>query len=266
MPRPVPPSSVDYLEAEREYRGWNGQVRRLHGARVVTNPRYRRLLPANQILVGATEPPVEWDAIERAATPSLRNLGIRGRRVTLFGEEVRDRLGPALARHGYRPHQQDLLAFGGISRVTAATDIEIRTVDPLLQAACYALNYRIEEERHGPGPEGTDRASLYQTRADSAWRRTFAGFLGTALGGACDLTRIGSLAQISHVGTAPEWRGRGVASALVLHAIGAALETGARGIYLITDSRTLTERLYGPLGFHPAGRITVFERPPAPDD
>ncbi len=266
MPRPIPPSPVDYLEAEREYRSWNGQVRRLEGARLVTNPRYRRLLPANQILVGATEPPVEWDEIDRAARPTLRNLGIRGRRVTLFGDEVRDRLGPTLTRHGFRPHPQDLLAFGGISRVTAAADIEIRIVDPLLQAARFALNYRIEEERHGPGSEAADRASLFQTRADSAWRRSFAGFLGAAFGGACDLTRIGSLAQINHVGTAPEWRGRGLASALVLHAIGAALTAGARGIYVVTDSRTLAEGLYGPLGFHPTVRVTVFERPPAPDD
>ena len=254
------PTVVDFLEAERERRSWAGQVRRLHGARLVTNPRYRTVLRANQILVGATEPPVEWESIRTQAEPALRSAGIRGRRVMLFGEEVRSRLEGPISAEGFRERFLWLLAFRGVTTARPAPRVTIRLVDPFLRPAWFSLSYRIEQETSRPGDPVSESFSLTASLADRPGRRTFAGFLGDSLAGSLDLIRIGSIASIDEVQTAPEWRGQGVATTLVLRAVEEAIRDGARGIQLTTDSRSLADQLYAPCGFESVSQLSIFER------
>ncbi|MCI4353654.1 MAG: GNAT family N-acetyltransferase [Thermoplasmata archaeon] len=260
MPFLSHPTVVDFLEAERERRGWVGKVRRLRGARVVTNPRYRAVLWANQILVGATEPPVEWEEIRAQAEPTFRALGIPGRRVMLFGEEVRSRLGGSLLGEGFHERPLGLLAFRGVVTARPQPEITVRRVDPFLRPAWLTLSYRVEQERGESGPGASDRVSFYSSQADKPGRRTFAGFMGDSMAGSCDLSRIGSLASIEHVQTAPEWRGQGVATAVVLRATEEAVHDGARGVQLTTRSVTLGEQLYRPCGFEGVSVVSIFER------
>jgi GNAT superfamily N-acetyltransferase len=255
------PTVIDFLEAERERRGWAGKVRRLHGARLVTNPRYRDFLSANQILVGATEPPVDWEEIREEAEPSLLALGIRGRRVMLFGDEVRARLAGPLSADGF--HEQRvfaLLAFSGLAMAQANPRVMVRLVDPFLRPAWFTLAYRIEQEFASPDTPLSDWPSFFASTAEGPGRRTFAGFLGDTMAGSCSLTRIGSLAAIPLVATAPEWRGQGVATTLVLRATDEAIRDGARGIEMTVDSPTLVSRLYRPCGFEPISTLSVFVR------
>ncbi len=260
MPGPFPPSVVDFLESERERRGWVGQVRRLRGARLVTNARYRALLWANQVLVGATEPPVDWDEIRAQTEPTLRSVGVRGRRVMLFGDEVRSRLAGPLSIDGFRERTLDLLAFRGLTSARPNPRVMIRLVDPFLRPAWFTLSYRIEQETARPGESVSDWASFYSTLANAPGRRSFAGFLGDTMAGSCDLVRIGSLASVDHVQTAPEWRGQGVATTLVLRATEEAVRDGVRGIHLTVASPTLAERLYRPLGYEKVSTLSIFER------
>lgn len=254
------PSLVDFLEAERERRSGVGQVRRLRGARLVTNPRYRSLLSANQILVGATEPPVDWEEIRGQAEPTLRALGIRGRRVMLFGDEVRERLGGPLSAEGFRERTMWLLTYRGLAWARPNPRVMIRLVDPFLRPAWFTLSYLVEQETAGPEESVSDWASFFSGLAERPGRRSFAGFLGDAMAGSCDLARIGSLASIDHVQTATQWRGQGVATTLVLHATEEAARDGARGIQMTTRSESLANQLYGPCGFETAGRLWIYER------
>jgi GNAT superfamily N-acetyltransferase len=252
---------VDFLEAEREQRGWGSQLRRLRGARLLTNPRFRNMLRANQILIGATEPPVDWEEIEAQAEPTLRAIGVRGRRVMLFGEEVRGRLEAALTARGFRERTLSLLVFRGLSMAEPNPNVGIRLVDLFLQPAWYTLTYRVIEETARPGESVSDAVSFYSSLAQHPGRRTFAGFLGETMAGSCDLVRVGSLALITGVRTAPEWRGQGVATTLVLRATNEAVRDGARGVHLTTQSTALAQQLYGPCGFETAARLSIFERP-----
>jgi GNAT superfamily N-acetyltransferase len=251
---------VDFLEAERERRGRVGQVRRLHGARLVTNPRYRTVMWANQILIGATEPPTDWAEIRDQAEPGLRAAGVRGRRVMLFGDEVRSRLAGPLSADGFRERMLWLLAFHGYATARADPRIVIRLVDPFLRPAWFTLTYRVEQENSRPGSTVTDWISFFASLAERPGQRTLAGFLGENFAGSCDVIRMGSLSAIDHVQTAPEWRGQGVATALVLRATDEAVRDGARGIQMTTHSQTLAERLYRPCGFEPISRLSVFEK------
>ncbi len=260
MPRAAPPSVVDFLEAEREFRGWTGRVRRVTGARVVTSPQFRDLLVANQVLVGATDAPVGWEEIEREAEPAFRALGVRGRRAMLFGDEVDRRLGPSLRARGFRERALRLLTYRGYASVAPRPDVPVRWVDPFLWPALFALRYRIEEEAHGPGREASERTSLYSSRADSAWRRSYAATFGPEMAGSCDVVRIGSIAQVAGVQTAPEWRGQGIATAVVSRAVEETLREPVRGIYLTTPTAALADQLYAPLGFAPAATVAIYER------
>lgn len=260
MPALLQPTVVDYLEAERERRGWAGRVRRLRGARLVMNPSYRRLLWANQILVGATEPPVDWEEIRAQSEPSLRAAGIQGRRVMLFGDEVRDRLRGPLESDGFRERLLSLLTYRGFASASSNPRVTVRLVDLFLRPTWFTLSYRIEQETARPGESVEDWAGFYASVTERPGLRTFAGFLGDSMSGSCDLGRVGSLAFISHVQTAPEWRGQGVATSLVLRATEEAVRAGARGIQMTTDSTALAEQLYRPCGFEPAGRLWIYER------
>lgn len=251
---------MDLLEADRQRRLWNGQSRRLHGARLVTNTSYRRVGRANQILIGPTDPPVEWEEIRAQAEPTLRALGLRFRRVMLFGEEVRRRLGGVLSAEGFRESLLWLLVFRGIVTAEASDRVQIRRVDPFLRPAWFTLTYRLQQERDEGAELAAEQVSLYSRVAEQPGRTIFAGFLGDTMAGSADLDRIGSLASVEHVQTAPEWRGQGVATALVLRLTDESVRDGARGVQLVTHTRTLADQLYRRCGFETADVISVFER------
>ena len=69
--------------------------------------------------------------------------------------------------------------------------------------------------------------------------------------GACDLFESDGWARIDNVGTRPEFRRRGVASALVYRAIADSQANGNRLLYLFTEAGGDGERLYRKLGFVP---------------
>ena len=77
--------------------------------------------------------------------------------------------------------------------------------------------------------------------------------------GTCDLFLYENWGRIDSVATWPEFRRKGVASALVSRAIADSLTSGSRETYLFTEPQGAAERLYLALGFVP-WRINVFSR------
>ena len=261
MPSATPPTATDFRDAERELQGWKGTVRRLDGGRLVTNRRFVRLLACNQVLIGPTDPPVAWAEIRESAEPTLDSLRIRGRRVTLFGEETRHRLSYDLGAEGYRPRPVYLLAFRGIhSPPRNQVSLDIRQLDPFLLAARYALQSRLEQERFGESAEASDAAAQFMEHALGSGRRGYVALAGRQLAGASDLVRVGTLRSLEEVGTAPEWRGQGIGAALVSRATQEAFGEGARGLFTTTSSLNLEAGFLRPLGFERTAMLSVFER------
>ena len=73
-----------------------------------------------------------------------------------------------------------------------------------------------------------------------------------------DLYQDGADAQIEDVGTLPERRDRGYASAVVLAAIDAARRDGAEFVCLVADANDWPKELYRRLGFDTVGHYTKF--------
>jgi GNAT superfamily N-acetyltransferase len=67
-------------------------------------------------------------------------------------------------------------------------------------------------------------------------------------------------AQVEDVYTAPEYRGKGLASALVTHAVSVAQQAGHDVVFILADDDDWPKHLYARLGFTPMGRRWVFHK------
>jgi ribosomal protein S18 acetylase RimI-like enzyme len=76
-----------------------------------------------------------------------------------------------------------------------------------------------------------------------------------------DLYVAQGVGQVEDVATAPEHRGRGYATAVVLRAVDEARRAGADLVFLVADDHDWPKKLYARLGFDPIGRIHKFIRP-----
>jgi ribosomal protein S18 acetylase RimI-like enzyme len=78
-----------------------------------------------------------------------------------------------------------------------------------------------------------------------------------------DLYLDGADAQVEDVGTVPEHRNEGHATAVVLAAIAEGRRSGAEFVFLVADASDWPKELYGKLGFDEVGHYTKFFAPPA---
>jgi ribosomal protein S18 acetylase RimI-like enzyme len=78
-----------------------------------------------------------------------------------------------------------------------------------------------------------------------------------------DLYVDGADAQVEDVGTLPEHRGKGYATAVILVAIEQARASGADFVFLVADADDWPKELYRKLGFDELGHYTKFFTPPA---
>lgn len=76
-----------------------------------------------------------------------------------------------------------------------------------------------------------------------------------------DLYLAQGVGQVEDVATASEHRGKGYATAVVLHAVEEARRAGADLVFLVADDHDWPKELYARLGFDPVGRIYKFIRP-----
>jgi ribosomal protein S18 acetylase RimI-like enzyme len=76
-----------------------------------------------------------------------------------------------------------------------------------------------------------------------------------------DLYFDGRTAQIEDLATLSQHRGRGYASALVLHALQEARRAGCDLVFLVADAQDWPRALYRRLGFDELGRYVKFIRP-----
>ncbi|MFL5920846.1 MAG: GNAT family N-acetyltransferase [Gaiellaceae bacterium] len=169
--------------------------------------------------------------------------------------ELGDRLAPWFEREGWRVERHVVMA-------------QLR--QPERKADLSVVQEVREEELRPPRKEvlrdqpWATEAVLEQIFAAKRLigERVRARFFGAVVDGEVvsysDLYQDGSDAQIEDVGTLPEHRERGYASAVVLAAIEAARREGAEFVCLVADANDWPKELYRRLGFDTVGRYTKF--------
>jgi GNAT superfamily N-acetyltransferase len=179
------------------------------------------------------------------------------RRIQADDLEAGSRLAPQFERLGWQVKRRLVMAF----RETAE-----READPLLvrEVEPAALLGFWEESERLAYPDRPDLArQLVESRLLTA-RKIDARFLACRADGriasACHLYLRGPTAQVEDVFTHPDFRNRGLASAVVLAAVAHARTAGHDLVWLIAEADDWPKALYAKLGFTPVGEFTVFTR------
>jgi ribosomal protein S18 acetylase RimI-like enzyme len=170
-----------------------------------------------------------------------------------------DRLAPWFAEHGWRIDRH--LVMAQLRPAERRGDLSfVRELD---EEALRPARRRLLEDEPWATPEVVEQ--LFAAKALIGERVT-ARFFGVSVDGEIvsytDLYVDGADAQIEDVGTLPEHRGRGHATAVILAAIAQAREARADFVFLVADAEDWPKELYRRLGFDELGHYTKLFTPP----
>jgi len=199
--------------------------------------------------VGAKELAAEAERVQGAA-------GLAHRKLELRDEAAGERLEPQFRALGWTVNRHLLMALrrepdrepdrSRVREVDAAALRDVRAK----QIHGYAW---------GADPEVVEQlyeAKLFLSRVVDA--RFFAVVIDEQPVSWTDLYVADGIAQIEDVGTLEDHRGRGYASAVVLHAADEARTAGAELVFLVADDEDWPKELYRKLGFDELGRVYEY--------
>jgi ribosomal protein S18 acetylase RimI-like enzyme len=186
------------------------------------------------------------------------------RRIALPDEAAGARFEDEFRSHGWQVDCFLYMAYRGGGERSVVTN----AVEEVNAAALRPLREEISRgEPWGADPGVLERVlDAGEFVAHTADARHFAVRLEGETASGADLFSDGRTAQIEDVATDPDFRGRGLASAVVLRAAAEAIAAGHDFVFLIADDADWPKELYGRLGFAPLGRKWQFLRQPARDD
>jgi ribosomal protein S18 acetylase RimI-like enzyme len=191
--------------------------------------------------------------VEREAAPEQvaeEAARLRRRMVVFRDTDQGERAAPWFREHGWLVRRHLLMAqlreperSADLARVEQVEEHELRPA-----------RLRVVEGEPWAKPE--IMAQLFAGKHRIAERvlvRYFAVRANGAVASYSDLYSDGAEAQVEDVGTLPEHRGRGYATAVVLAAIEAARRDGAEFVFLVADLDDWPKELYRRLGFDELG-------------
>ena len=184
--------------------------------------------------------------------------GIAHRRVNVRDEAQRERLEPEFVRLGWEPQRFVLMVQRRPPDRSAEHDV--REVDEPTLRPLWAEAIRNE-------PHGKDETLVQQIlehRRDVCQAiptRLLAAEANGKLVAHAELYSEDGVGQVENVVTLPDYRGRGLARAIVLHAVAESRAAGNDVTFLVADADDWPQRLYEKLGFETIGRYARFLKP-----
>jgi ribosomal protein S18 acetylase RimI-like enzyme len=187
--------------------------------------------------------------------------GLRHRQLQVFDEDDGARIALGLAEAGYTADHSATMAL----RRAPDREGDLDVVDELTyeEARPFLVEVYRRELPDDP-PDVIERfADLRRVVQRAAAGRFFARRIDGRVAGLCELYLEDGLAQVEHVDTLREFRGRGVARAVVLGAIHEARAAGADLVIIEADLDDWPIGLYRRFGFDEIGRSWSFTKVPA---
>jgi ribosomal protein S18 acetylase RimI-like enzyme len=187
----------------------------------------------------------------------LGGAGLAHRRVVADDEALL----PGFKELGWETNRFVFMAHrGGDTRKTAeiaVQEVERDALLPLREAL-------VREAPWGDNDETVSQILAAQTRAAKAGRaRHFVVLVDGEGVSAAELYSDGRTAQVEDVITLSSHRNRGYATAVILHAVEAALAAGHDFVFLVADAEDWPKELYARLGFEAIGHTCAFQRRPS---
>jgi ribosomal protein S18 acetylase RimI-like enzyme len=212
---------------------------------------------SNYLLVEQVPPETTAEKLAAEADRLQGEAGLEHRALIVPDEETGRRLVPGFARLGWLVDRH---------LVMVERDGPRRTTDVGLVREVDEATLRPGRERYILSePWGTPEVArqLLEAKLHIA-RRVHTRFLAVLVDDRAvswtDVYWDGDSAQIEDVGTLPEYRGRGYASAVVLRGVEEARREGNDFVFLVADDEDWPKELYARLGFVPVGRYYKFTR------
>jgi ribosomal protein S18 acetylase RimI-like enzyme len=211
---------------------------------------------SNLLWVALGERPRSATALAREAELVLGGIGLEHRKVNVDGEGGRA-LAPGFFELGWNVHRLLVMTQERASERTSSVPVE-RVAFDVVRPVAETIARRAELTQ-----DETVLGELvgYKSVAErDAGARFFVGRIGGALAGVCELYVGDGVAQIEDVNTLEEYRGRGVATAMVLAATETARAEDADQVFIVADDDDWPKHLYARLGFDVAGPAWEFVR------
>lgn len=201
------------------------------------------------------------DAVDLAADADrvLGGAGLGHRELSIADDDEGQRLAPAFLELDWSADR--LVSMVWRREPEPRPAVEVRQVAfedarPAIEATLRA--------RHDI--EGPDELAQLVTFRGLLERRVGARFFVAEVdgrpAGVCEMYSFDGVSEIEDVNTLEEFRGRGLASAVVLAAARAARRAGNDLVFLIADESDWPKELYARLGFDPVDRSWSLLRPP----
>ena len=249
------------IEHEAAYAGMAARCERTSHALFLHAPDLPEYVDANRALRLRTEG-MSADAVADAVAAYFRLRGLRpAAEVDDIAEE--QGIGAALRKIGIQPVGGDRLSMRyPLDEPPSAlpkTDATVETVpnETGRGEAAEWIETAVADDVGWPDEALWRKVADHEARYSAC--RLYLARLNGRPAGACDLFLHEGWGRIDSVATWPEFRRRGVASALVARAIADSLTSGSRETYLFTEPHGAAERLYLALGFVP-WRMNVFRQ------
>jgi ribosomal protein S18 acetylase RimI-like enzyme len=212
------------------------------------NDELRRVFDANFVRFERGFEDLDAALVEACADelqPSLTH-----RKVVVPDEHAGARVAEELRERGWRYFTLVTMAYTGAGMPDGARPVE--EVDP---AALRSARYRALDDGRRDAEARRQIVAFTERMAEVGTTRLLAarGDRGE-IGSFCALFQEGGVAQIDEVTTVQQYRRRGLARAVVVGALSAALEDGAELVFLVADETDWPMRWYQRLGFEPLGR------------
>jgi GNAT superfamily N-acetyltransferase len=201
--------------------------------------------------------------VDRASEPEelvAEAARLERRLIFVPDPELGDALAPWFKQQGWRIDRHVVMAQLREPEREADLSLVHEVSEPDLRAA----RRRVLADEPWATPEVLDQIFAAKALIGERVRtRFFAVELEGEVVSYSDLYLDGADAQVEDVGTVPEHRNTGRATAVVLGAIAEARAAGAEFVFLVADANDWPKVLYGRLGFDEVGHYTKFFAPPA---
>ena len=246
--------------------GLHDRVRETSWGAVVTDPRYPRVHEANHASVLETAPDLTLEEIRTELLPALREAGATHEHIEIMDADDESR---ALRELLASPERHDpdavMIYEGGRDPAhRAPPSSEGVRVEVVARPDDSFWNlYRVVPDQYGePLPDDVLDQMLARVRQIFFPYESFVvGKVDGATAGVASVLTLEGVAYIDNVVTLPPFRGRGVASATVTHAVSGSLDAGAETVFLLAEENGAPRRLYERLGFRVQRRCFGFTRP-----